>query len=97
MQWRFWRRWSNKKDAEESASEQWRADANTMSAWPANAGAKEILGLQQLVGNQAVLRLLSKDPSSANGESRKSRDRKAKRGAEIWNFLGWKQPNAELK
>ena len=63
MQWRFWRR-GKKKDADDVALERVRADAPA-SAWPANAGAKEILGLQQLVGNQAVLRLLAKDSTHA--------------------------------
>jgi hypothetical protein len=62
MQWRFWRR-GKKRDPDDTALE--RVEANAGPAWPASAGAKEILGLQQLVGNQAVLRLLAKDTTHA--------------------------------
>jgi hypothetical protein len=58
MQWRFWRA-SGRKNTDEAPPEQSRANA---AAWPASAGAKEILGLQQLVGNQAVLRMLMMNP-----------------------------------
>lgn len=64
MNWRFWRHGGKKSDADESALGQSRADANAMAGWPANAGTKEILGLQKLVGNQAVLRLLAKDSNA---------------------------------
>jgi hypothetical protein len=67
MQWRFWRR-AKKNDTDESALEPPRTDANTVS-WPASAGAKEILGLQQLVGNQAVLRLLAKNSNGTRAKS----------------------------
>jgi hypothetical protein len=64
MQWRFWRR-GKKRDVDDAALEHSSAEATVALAWPASAGAKEILGLQQLVGNQAVLRLLSKDSTHA--------------------------------
>jgi hypothetical protein len=67
MQWRFWRR-GKKRDVDDAALEQLRAEANAGPAWPASAGAKEILGLQQLVGNQAVLRLLAKDSTHAKAQ-----------------------------
>ena len=66
MHWRFWRR-GKKKDADHAAREGSRADANAL-AWPASAGAKEILGLQQLVGNQAVLRLLAKNSNDTHAK-----------------------------
>jgi hypothetical protein len=72
MQWRFWRRGGRKKDADESALEQSRAEANAALAWPASAGAKEILGLQQLVGNQAVLRMLARNSNGTNAKSQGS-------------------------
>lgn len=65
MKWRICRRGGRKKGEDESAPDQSGADAHVVRAWPASAGAKEILGLQQLVGNQAVLRLLAKDSSGA--------------------------------
>jgi hypothetical protein len=65
MQWRFWRHGGKKKDADDSALDQSRTDANATLGWPASAGAKEILGLQQLVGNQAVLRMLAKSSNGA--------------------------------
>ena len=69
MNWRFWRRGGKKKDADEPALEQSRAEVNEAPGWPANAGAREILGLQQLVGNQAVLRLLAKDSNGTHAKS----------------------------
>ena len=59
MQWRFWRR-SGRKDVDETAPEEPRTNADG-TTWPANACAKEILGLQQLIGNQAVLRMLNRN------------------------------------
>jgi hypothetical protein len=94
MQWRFWKR-GKKKNADESATEPLCADAGAFT-WPASAGAKEILGLQQLVGNQAVLRLLAKDVNGA-AESEVSENRKRKRGWGIWNCMGWERSRSELR
>ena len=65
MQWRFWKRGGKKKDTDESVPESLCADANAAPGWPASAGTKEILGLQQLVGNQAVSRMLAKSTKGA--------------------------------
>jgi hypothetical protein len=66
MQWKFWKLGAKKKDADESALEALRAGGNAALGWPANAGPQEILGLQKLVGNQAVLRMLAKNPPGAS-------------------------------
>jgi hypothetical protein len=62
LRWRFWT-WAGKsKVTEPSKAPQ---DQKGAPEWPAAVNAKEILGLQQLIGNQAVLQMLGRGSNSA--------------------------------
>lgn len=52
MQWKLWKR---KKD--NSSTER---DARVTPPYPLPVNSSEILGLQQLIGNQAVLQIMSR-------------------------------------
>jgi hypothetical protein len=54
MCWKFWKRKEDPKQDATTASVE-----NSVGLLPLARSAKEILGLQQLIGNQAVSRLLA--------------------------------------
>jgi len=58
MQWKFWKR---KKGKEDSAAKRDAApqDANPRFPLLTTSSATELLGLQRLIGNQAVLRMVN--------------------------------------
>ncbi len=60
MQSKFWRRWGKKNLGSETRAAQ-PQDAPSFRSLLSQSSAKEILGLQQLIGNQAVLRILTPD------------------------------------
>ncbi len=64
MQWKFWRRGRSDKSETGSSAQPMPQDWRTLPLLPANT-VKEVLGLQQLIGNQAVLRLLAPNSGSA--------------------------------
>lgn len=73
MEWRFWRRGNGKKSRKADAPAIAPSPQNSNSLFPLPApSVKEILGLQQLIGNQAVLQLLAAnrtgpDPNRTHG------------------------------
>lgn len=72
MQWKFWQRWrkgSRKDDARgpESAALTEEKDSSPVSSLLSQSSAQEILGLQRLVGNQAVLQMVTPRKDGAEG------------------------------
>jgi hypothetical protein len=67
MHWKFWKRGDKKKDGnpDQSAVAQPGEDGKASPALQAAASAKEILGLQKLIGNQAVLQIMGRNANSA--------------------------------
>jgi hypothetical protein len=61
MQWKLWKR---KKDT--SSAEQ---DACDTSKFPLPVNSSEILGLQQLIGNQAVLQIMNRQKAEDCGRT----------------------------
>jgi hypothetical protein len=57
--WKFWKR-AGKREVTEPLP----PEPNPAPEWPTSMSAKEILGLQQLIGNQAVLQMLGKVSNS---------------------------------
>jgi hypothetical protein len=61
MQWRFWRGGDHKKDRKEgttAVAQPLEHGPGALPPLPQSSTVKEILGLQQLIGNQAVLQIL---------------------------------------
>jgi hypothetical protein len=56
MQWKFWRRWRKDRNREVAAQAQ---DGSAYSSLLSQSSPQEILGLQKLIGNQAVLRIVA--------------------------------------
>jgi hypothetical protein len=78
MWWKFWKR-KNKKAMNEPTFPATPSPQIPPGSEPEVAGwlllassAKEILGLQQLIGNQAVLRLLAADKARSVSQVRRS-------------------------
>ena len=72
MQWKFWRRGDDKKGRKAhvlSTAQPREQDANALPPLLAPSTVKEILGLQQLIGNQAVLQILGRDKTAAEGRA----------------------------
>ncbi len=70
MEWRFWkRRWRRK--AERASTARITSQERGVPRLPVST-VREVLGLQQLLGNQAVLRILAANTggTSANGSER---------------------------
>ena len=65
MQWRFWRRGRRDKSEMGDTALPIPQDWRTLPPLPAST-VKELLALQQLIGNQAVLRHLAPNTGSAN-------------------------------
>lgn len=67
MQWKFWRR-KTKKGAQEadrlSQTAKLPADNQGVPVSPLALRVRDVLGLQRLVGNQAVLRILAPEISA---------------------------------
>jgi hypothetical protein len=64
MQWKFWQRWGKGNHKDEARSQQ--KDSSALSSLLSQSSAQEILGLQRLVGNQAVLRILAPEKVDAS-------------------------------
>jgi hypothetical protein len=60
MQWKFWKRKKDKPgSAEEIDAAQGPETADDTPQSPLTVSSRQILGLQQLIGNQAVLRMMN--------------------------------------
>jgi len=78
MQWKFWER-KNKdgkggrdfSTASSSTQTTFGPEAEGVGWFPLTGSAKEILGLQQLIGNQAVVRLLAPEKPRSVSQGRK--------------------------
>lgn len=71
MWWKFWK-WGKKKTGNDTAPELVTAEESggpdpMAPKWPGAAGVREVLALQQLVGNQAVLAMLAQRSLAAKG------------------------------
>jgi hypothetical protein len=71
LRWKFWRRSANKRPAEPATPAAQPPTQPPIAGWGPLYSARELLGLQRVVGNQAVLELLAiRKASSASGEKR---------------------------
>lgn len=59
MQWKFWKRWRQKNGSSEIETEEPAPDTTVFPSLLTLGGAKEILALQQTIGNQAVMRIVA--------------------------------------
>jgi hypothetical protein len=66
MQWKFWRHWRRRANPP-ALSNPAAAPAPWNAAAASAAAVREMLGLQQLIGNQGVLRILSGGNRSVGG------------------------------
>jgi hypothetical protein len=69
MRLRFWRRGNKKRGADSSLARNaqvQKEESTPIPAWLATAGAKEILALQHLIGNQALLSILAANRNAVN-------------------------------
>jgi len=79
MHWKFWQRKSKKgkHDQENAAASSLtqkpvRGEMEGIGWLPLAGSAREILGLQQLIGNQAVVRLLAPEKPRGFSQGRKN-------------------------
>lgn len=75
MQWKFWRRKAKKGAPEADGLPQTTkppADNQGVPVWPLALSVKDVLGLQRLVGNQAVLRILGPEISARAPDTKKA-------------------------
>jgi len=74
MQWKFWKRKKNKPGStEETGAGQDAESAGETPQIPLPVSSREILGLQQLIGNQAVLRMMNWPAAQDRGSLKQSR------------------------
>lgn len=67
MSWKFWQRWLRRGSKGEARAEDRQPSA--FSVLLSHSSPQEILGLQKLIGNQAVLRILAADKVDGNESS----------------------------
>jgi hypothetical protein len=64
MEWRFWKWGKKRKHDSPAAVDVARQQASSPPALLTAGSASELLGLQRLIGNQAVLRMMTRNPQS---------------------------------
>lgn len=67
MEWEFWKRRKRPKKPKGPAVQMMPPDWRTVSSLPVST-VREVLGLQQLIGNQAVLRILAPNGGQTNAD-----------------------------
>jgi len=72
MQWKFWRRGDKEnRKADTSSVAQSPEPDSIVPPLPAPGTVKELLGLQRLIGNQAVLQILA--PNQRDAKAKRAR------------------------
>lgn len=73
MNWRFWRRRRRKERKPDAGAQASRTDARSIVPLQ-HSTVKEVLALQQLIGNQSVLRMIAPNTRRREAEAARNLD-----------------------